>query len=227
MFSYVLLYQHECSPHPVFNVGFPPHGHVPQVKEFDVAVVVASTHTAVLVVEGMACDDRGEGKWTLLSFMRAKEQPRLSKSCLKSWKCIFYIPNATVQQSLFVSPSMGSMLATGESFCLGSQTFTVPGITKGIWHLSKHLYVNVNGILSFFLPSLLPVTISGAPSPIPRPPTPSMLFTISLWALTVYTATSGISRFLRTTDTSALKELVHFGHNRVSPSKVFIQSDSN
>lgn len=46
------------------------------------------------------------------------------------------------------------------------------------------------------LPSLLPVTISGAPSPIARPPTPSILFSISLWAFTVYTGTSGISKFL-------------------------------
>uniref|UniRef100_A0A3B3UL59 Uncharacterized protein n=1 Tax=Poecilia latipinna TaxID=48699 RepID=A0A3B3UL59_9TELE len=52
-----------------------------------------------------------------------------------------------------------------------------------------------------FLPSLLPVTISGAPSPIPRPPTPSMLFTISLWAFVVYTGTSGASRFLWMTET--------------------------
>lgn len=38
--------------------------------------------------------------------------------------------------------------------------------------------------LKHLIPSLLPVTISGAPSPIPRPPTPSILFTISLWAFT-------------------------------------------
>lgn len=37
-----------------------------------------------------------------------------------------YTPKATVQQSLFVSPSTGSMFATGVSFCLGSQTLTVP-----------------------------------------------------------------------------------------------------
>lgn len=47
-------------------------------------------------------------------------------------------------------------------------------------------------------PSLLPVTISGAPSPIPRPPTPSILLSISLWAFTEYTGTSGISKFLWT-----------------------------
>ena len=34
------------------------------------------------------------------------------------------------------------------------------------------------------LPSLLPVTISGAPSPIPRPPTPSIELMISLCAFT-------------------------------------------
>eukprot|EP00961_Rhodomonas_salina_P120606 1623062-Rhodomonas_salina.3 len=46
-------------------------------------------------------------------------------------------PNATVQQSRAVSASLGSKLATGTSFCLGSHTFTAP--------------------------SLPPVTISGAP----------------------------------------------------------------
>ena len=37
-------------------------------------------------------------------------------------------PNATVQQSLLVSPSPGSIVATGSFFCLGSQTLTVPEI---------------------------------------------------------------------------------------------------
>ena len=36
------------------------------------------------------------------------------------------LPKATVQQSLLVSSSPGSMVATGSFFCLGSQTFTVP-----------------------------------------------------------------------------------------------------
>lgn len=35
-------------------------------------------------------------------------------------------PKATVQQSLLASPSTGCMLATGESRCRGSHTFTVP-----------------------------------------------------------------------------------------------------
>ena len=46
------------------------------------------------------------------------------------------------------------------------------------------------------LPSRLPVTISGAPSPIPSPPTPSIVFIISLWPFTEYTGTSGASKFL-------------------------------
>lgn len=47
------------------------------------------------------------------------------------WKnCI--LPNATVQQSLLFSPSIGSILATGVSFCLGSHTFTVPEINTHI-----------------------------------------------------------------------------------------------
>lgn len=46
------------------------------------------------------------------------------------------------------------------------------------------------------LPSRLPVTISGAPSPIPSPPTPSIVFIISLWPLTEYTGVSGASKFL-------------------------------
>lgn len=45
-------------------------------------------------------------------------------------------------------------------------------------------------------PSRLPVTISGAPSPIPRPPTPSMLLMISLCPFTEYTGISGASKFL-------------------------------
>lgn len=45
------------------------------------------------------------------------------------------LPNATVQQSLFVSPSTGSILTTGVSFCLGSHTFTVPEITPRILFL--------------------------------------------------------------------------------------------
>ena len=39
----------------------------------------------------------------------------------------YCIPKATVQQSLLGSPSPGSMLATGESLCRVSHTFTVPG----------------------------------------------------------------------------------------------------
>lgn len=52
----------------------------------------------------------------------------LNKKKIKKFR--FYTPKATVQQSLLVSPSMGSMLATGESFCLGSHTFTVPVMHK-------------------------------------------------------------------------------------------------
>ena len=69
-----------------------------------------------------------------------------------------YIPNATAQQSLLVSPSAGSMVATGASFCRVSHTLT--------------------------LPSLLPVTISGAPPPIPSPPHPSIALMISECPLT-------------------------------------------
>lgn len=47
---------------------------------------------------------------------------------------MLYKPNATVQQSLLFSPSVGSMLATGESFCLGSQTLTVPVTHMKQWH---------------------------------------------------------------------------------------------
>lgn len=47
-------------------------------------------------------------------------------------------PKATVQQSLLVSPSTGSMFTTGVSFCLESHTLTVPGnkTTQAIitWH---------------------------------------------------------------------------------------------
>ena len=45
-----------------------------------------------------------------------------------------YLPNATVQQSLLLSPSAGSMQATGLSFCLGSQIFTAP---KSRWVLTR------------------------------------------------------------------------------------------
>ena len=69
-----------------------------------------------------------------------------------------HIPNATVQQSLLVSPSAGSMVATAVSFCRVSHTLT--------------------------LPSLLPVTSSGAPPPIPSPPQPSIELMISECPLT-------------------------------------------
>ena len=42
-------------------------------------------------------------------------------------------------------------------------------------------------------PSRLPVTISGAPSPIPKPPTASIQLIISSWALTEYKASFGLS----------------------------------
>lgn len=43
----------KISPHPIFNVGFPPQRHIPQIEEFDVTVVISSTNTAVLIVESM------------------------------------------------------------------------------------------------------------------------------------------------------------------------------
>jgi len=68
------------------------------------------------------------------------------------------LPKHVVHASRLVSPSAGSIIATGTSFCLGSQTLTAP--------------------------SRLAVAISGAPSPIPRPPIPSIAFIISLCAFT-------------------------------------------
>jgi len=50
-----VLHTQAVAPHPVLDVGLPPDGHVPQVKEFDVPVVVAGAHAAVLVVVGVAC----------------------------------------------------------------------------------------------------------------------------------------------------------------------------
>ena len=84
-------------------------------------------------------------------------------------------PKATVQQSrpLLLSPSDldGLITATGSIFCRGSHSFTSP--------------------------SLLPVTISGAPSPMLSPPTPSIALMISLWPFTWYTGISGCSKFLQ------------------------------
>ncbi len=46
------------SPHPIFNISFPAQRHVPQVKEFDVPVVITGTHTAILIIEGMTCNEK-------------------------------------------------------------------------------------------------------------------------------------------------------------------------
>lgn len=72
----------------------------------------------------------------------------------------------------------------------------------------------------FNLPSRLPVTISGAPSPIPSPPTPSMVFIISLWPFTEYTGISGASKFLDNTTqlltySMCPKHLVHYSNLRM------------
>lgn len=53
-------------PYPIFNVGFPSNRHVAQVKEFNVSVVVSSTHTAILFVEGMACHEKAKGSPTVI-----------------------------------------------------------------------------------------------------------------------------------------------------------------
>ena len=47
------------------------------------------------------------------------------------------LPKATAQQSLFVSPSPGSIVATGSFFCLGSHTFTLPN--KKWRHNYRHI----------------------------------------------------------------------------------------
>ncbi len=57
-----------------------------------------------------------------------------------------HAPKATVQQSLLVSPSLGSMFTTGVSFCLESHTLTVPvNKTTHMWlSLSDENKPNVN-----------------------------------------------------------------------------------
>lgn len=64
-----------------------------------------------------------------------------------------------------------------------------------IWQHTE-VPLNICSVLKTDSPSRLPVTISGAPSPIPSPPTPSMVFMISLWPFTEYTGISGASKFL-------------------------------
>lgn len=78
-------------------------------------------------------------------------------------------------------------------FVTGSDGRASPAITARrllSWNNWKRLGEVTNS------PSRLPVTISGAPSPIPKPPTPSILFMISLWPFTEYTGISGASKFL-------------------------------
>ena len=52
----------DCPTHPIFNVGFPPYTHVPQVKQFDIPIVIASTYTAVLIIKCMTYNGRDNEK---------------------------------------------------------------------------------------------------------------------------------------------------------------------
>lgn len=81
--------------------------------------------------------------------------------------------------------------------------FSESGFTDEGFHIQRiyhcieiYLQRKFKYIEYFDLPSRLPVTISGAPSPIPSPPTPSIVFIISLWPFTEYTGISGASKFL-------------------------------
>ena len=43
--------------HPILHIGLPAQGHVPQIKQFDVSVVIAGTHTAVMGIVSVTCNN--------------------------------------------------------------------------------------------------------------------------------------------------------------------------
>ena len=105
--------------------------------------------------------------------------------------------------------------ATGSDFCRGSHTFTASthtdrnGMTEGWMDRqteAKKIFLNYIKLTpkrfkiqkyNWRIPSRPAVQISGAPSPMPRPATPSIALIISRWAWTEYTGKSSFSRFLQ------------------------------
>ena len=41
--------------YPVLDVGFPSHGHRPQIKQFDISVVIASSNASIMHVVSITC----------------------------------------------------------------------------------------------------------------------------------------------------------------------------
>ena len=43
--------------HPILHIGLPAQGHVPEIKQFDVSIVIAGTHTPVMGVVSVTCNN--------------------------------------------------------------------------------------------------------------------------------------------------------------------------
>ena len=84
------------------------------------------------------------------------------------------IPNVCLH--LFWSHHVYRLSTAALNICIVLVSPWITCLIVSLWDSSAFCYYHIK----FFLPSLLPVTSSAAPSPMPNPPTPSIALIISL-----------------------------------------------
>ena len=145
--------------HPIFYIGLPSLGHGSKVKHLDISIVIACTHTPLNVTEWVA------------KCHTPTVSPCLSLCWLHASHWTVFLPWVPHLHATCTFIKMARPVSNNEYILVLHCTWDLHGQSQ----LTR---------LFSYLPSLLPVTISGAPPPTPSPPMASIALTIALWPLT-------------------------------------------